>query len=174
MNHLLSILALPFTVTIIIPSIILYPFTSLNIGWGLNVPSSWLPSVVGAVVIASGLALMAMTISLFVTVGKGTLAPWDPPKHLVVRGVYRHVRNPMISGVMSILLGEAIVFGSMSVFTWFAVFVLVNMIYMPLIEERDLEQRFGDEYLLYKQNVPRWIPRVKAWDERNVARQRDG
>lgn len=111
---------------------------------------------------------MTLTISIFATIGEGTLAPWDPPKRLVVRGVYRHVRNPMISGVLFVLLGEAILFGSMPVFVWFGVFALINAIYIPFVEERALENRFGDDYRLYKQNVPRWIPRLEAWDVRDV------
>ena len=70
----------------------------------------------------------------------------------------------MISGVMAILLGETILFGSISLVYWFLAFVLVNAIYMPLFEEPGLEQRFGDDYIRYKQNVPRWIPRLKPWD----------
>ena len=55
---------------------------------------------------------MVWTNRLFATIGHGTLAPWNPPEKLVVRGVYRHVRNPMITGVFCILLGEAVFFGS--------------------------------------------------------------
>ena len=164
MNHFFSILTLPFTVTIIIPVIILSASKSIAIGWRVSAPLNFLPLIVGASVIMFGLAPVVKTISLFATIGKGTLAPWDPPKHLVIGGVYRHVRNPMISGVMFVLLGEAILFGSILLFGWFALFVLVNMIYIPLVEESGLARRFGDEYLQYQKNVPRWIPRVKAWD----------
>jgi protein-S-isoprenylcysteine O-methyltransferase Ste14 len=70
----------------------------------------------------------------------------------------------MISGVLCILLGEAILFGSLPLFYWFVFFLVGNLIYMPLVEERDLERRFGEDYILYKQNVPRWIPRSRPWD----------
>jgi protein-S-isoprenylcysteine O-methyltransferase Ste14 len=106
---------------------------------------------------------MYKTISLFANVGEGTLAPWDPPRNLVARGVYRYVRNPMISGVIFILLGEAILLGSLPVLVWFLIGFAVNAIYIPLIEEKRLERRFGDEYLAYKRNVPRWIPRLRPW-----------
>jgi protein-S-isoprenylcysteine O-methyltransferase Ste14 len=86
-----------------------------------------------------------------------------PTQKLVVRGIYRHVRNPMISGVCAILLGEALVFGSFNLLFWFGFVVLLNMIYLPLVEEPGLEERFGDDYLRYKQNVPRWIPRLRPW-----------
>jgi protein-S-isoprenylcysteine O-methyltransferase Ste14 len=70
----------------------------------------------------------------------------------------------MISGVLSILLGEAIIFGVAAVFYWFVSFLLLNMIYLPFFEEPDLERRFGEEYVRYKKNVPRWIPLLKPWD----------
>jgi protein-S-isoprenylcysteine O-methyltransferase Ste14 len=69
----------------------------------------------------------------------------------------------MISGVFCMLLGEAIVLGSIVVFGWFILFLLENMLYIPLIEEPGLVRRFGEEYLLYRRNVPRWIPRLRPW-----------
>jgi protein-S-isoprenylcysteine O-methyltransferase Ste14 len=68
----------------------------------------------------------------------------------------------MISGVFFILLGEAILAASLPLFCWFAFFVIVNAIYIPLAEEPGLVKRFGDEYLAYKQNVPRWIPSLRG------------
>jgi protein-S-isoprenylcysteine O-methyltransferase Ste14 len=68
----------------------------------------------------------------------------------------------MISGVMSILLGEAVLAASLPLFIWFVIFVIVNAIYIPLAEEPGLAKRFGDDYLDYKRNVPRWIPRMRA------------
>jgi protein-S-isoprenylcysteine O-methyltransferase Ste14 len=107
---------------------------------------------------------MVATLRLFVTVGKGTLAPWNPPQRLVVRGVYRHVRNPMIAGVFFVLLGEVVLAASLPLLVWFAVFVVVNAVYIPLVEEEGLVKRFGDDYLTYKQNVPRWVPRLRPWE----------
>ena len=119
--------------------------------------------IVGLGFIALGLTLMYHTISLFVTVGKGTLAPWMPTERLVVRGIYRHVRNPMITGVLCVLLGEVRLFTSYPLLLWLLCFLLLNMIYIPFFEEPGLERRFGDDYKLYKENVPRWIPRLTAW-----------
>ena len=107
---------------------------------------------------------MISTNRLFVTVGHGTLAPWNPPQKLVVCSVYRHVRNRMITGVFCILLGESAFFGSLPLLGWLGFVVAVNMIYIPLVEEPGLAKRFGDDYLLYKRNVPRWIPRLRAWE----------
>jgi protein-S-isoprenylcysteine O-methyltransferase Ste14 len=104
-RHLRVIGLLPGVVTLIVPATIIYFTGSVNIGWGLESPLSWVPSLLGCVLVSLGLFLMYQTISLFATVGEGTLAPWDPPRNLVVQGVYRYVRNPMISGVLFILLG---------------------------------------------------------------------
>jgi protein-S-isoprenylcysteine O-methyltransferase Ste14 len=103
---------------------------------------------------------MVATIRLFVTVDKGTLAPWVPTQHLVVQGVYRHVRNPMISGVLFVLLGEVMITASLPLFCWFAFAGLLNAVYIPLSEEPGLVKRFGEEYQTYKRNVPRWVPRL--------------
>ena len=107
---------------------------------------------------------MVWTNRLFTTVGKGTLAPWNPPQKLVVRGVYRHVRNPMIAGVHLVLLGEAFLTASLPLFALFLVGGVINAVYIPLSEERGLVKRFGDEYLTYKRNVPRWVPRLTPWE----------
>jgi len=150
-------------VTLIVPVVLIYFTGAVNIGWGLSPPASWLPPLLGCILICLGLLLMYQTISLFANVGEGTLAPWDPPRNFVVRGVYRYVRNPMISGVIFILLGEATLLGSLPLLAWFLVFFAVNATYIPLIEEKGLERRFGSEYLAYKRNVPRWIPRLRPW-----------
>jgi protein-S-isoprenylcysteine O-methyltransferase Ste14 len=116
--------------------------------------------------IGAGLVLLCLTISIFVKMGNGTLAPWSPSSKLMVSGVYGHVRNPMITGVFLILIGETIILGSFAVAVWAILFVLVNLIYIPLIEEPELAERFGDEYLVYKENVPRWIPPPVSMEKR--------
>jgi protein-S-isoprenylcysteine O-methyltransferase Ste14 len=161
---LLSILVLPGTVTVFVPAWVLLGGADTAVGWGLSGVAAALPVLVGLALIAAGLVLMARTIALFATEGEGTLAPWDPPRRLVVRGVYRHVRNPMISGVLCVLLGEATCFGTPALFTWFALFFLANAVYIPLVEEPGLLERFGDDYRRYRGNVPRWIPRRRPWE----------
>jgi protein-S-isoprenylcysteine O-methyltransferase Ste14 len=164
LKHVRAVLLLPFNVTIVIPAVILYLTHSLNLGWGLSAPLYLVPTLLGILVIGTGLALLYKTISFFARMGKGTLAPWDPTQKLVVHGIYRHVRNPMISGVFCILLGEAVLVGSVPLLIWFAVFFVLNLIFIPLFEESNLEARFGDEYKLYKENVPRWVPRMEPWE----------
>jgi protein-S-isoprenylcysteine O-methyltransferase Ste14 len=152
-----AILLLPGVIAAVIPATILY-FT------GIVWPPSLRNGVIGLVFVLLGLPLMIWTNRLFATVGHSTLAPWNPPEKLVVRGVYRHVRNPMITGALSILLGEAIFFGSWWLAAWFGFALLLNVIYIPLVEEQGLAKRFGEDYRLYKQNVPRWIPRWTPWE----------
>jgi protein-S-isoprenylcysteine O-methyltransferase Ste14 len=82
---------------------------------------------------------------------------------LVVQGPYRHVRNPMISGVLGVLLGESALLGSLPLLAWSGVFWLANAVYIPLVEERGLEDRFGDDYRAYREHVPRWLPRLSPW-----------
>ena len=164
MRHLRAIGLLPFTVTVLIPAVILLTTRTLNIGWSLAPPLNVLPVIVGLGFIGGGLFLLVQTVRLFATVGDGTLAPWEPTQKLVVVGIYRYVRNPMLSGVLSILLGEAILFGSVPLLIWFAIAAAINLIYMPLSEEPGLVQRFGDDYRLYRQHVPAWIPRRTPWE----------
>jgi protein-S-isoprenylcysteine O-methyltransferase Ste14 len=111
-----------------------------------------------------GLIFLIYTNKSFLEIGRGTLAPWDPPKKLVVEGAYRYVRNPMISSVLMIVLGESLIFSSIELFLLFILFFIVNHIYFVYSEEPGLIRRFGNDYIEYKQNVPRWIPRLKPWE----------
>ena len=143
---------LPGTVAIVIPAVVVW------LG-GANIEP--VTAVIGALLIAIGLALVAWTVRLFAGVGQGTLAPWDPTSTLVVRGPYRYVRNPMITGVATILAGEALLFRSWGLVVEIAIFVVVNALYFPLVEEPGLRRRFGAEYEEYRARVPRWLPRVR-------------
>ena len=162
LRHLLSILLLPFTVTVIVPLWLLRNDVSRDLapqddGVRLMVLAT------GAVALLIGLTLFISTVAHFARTGRGTLAPWDPPRVLVVSGVYRYVRNPMISGVLFILLAESLLTGSRRIVIWFIVFLVINLVYIPLLEEPGLVARFGERYRLYKEGVPRWLPRVKPW-----------
>jgi protein-S-isoprenylcysteine O-methyltransferase Ste14 len=164
LRHFRAILLLPFMVTVVVPATILL-FTgpdTFDLWQSYPATRVALP-ILGGAFICLGLLLVVATIRLFVTVGQGTLAPWNPTQRLVVQGVYRHVRNPMIAGVFFVLLGEALLVASLPLFIWFTFFVLGNAIYIPLAEEPGLVERFGDDYLAYQRNVPRWIPRLTPW-----------
>jgi protein-S-isoprenylcysteine O-methyltransferase Ste14 len=149
---------------VVVPSVILLATGSSNAGWGLPAPVGAFAAAAGVALALFGLSLMYRTIRLFATAGQGTLAPWDPPRKLVVLGPYRHVRNPMISGVMFLLAGEAVLLGSVGIAVWLAAFAAANALWMPLVEEPALERRFGDEYRAYRREVPAWIPGLRPWD----------
>lgn len=160
-----AIVILPGTALVLLPAAILWLSTGTR--WAASPAwtgewALWLALVLAV----PGLALAVWTGRLFFSLGEGTPAPWDPPRKLVVRGPYRHVRNPMITSVLAMLLAEALVFGSWPLAGWMALFFLANAVYFPLFEERGLERRFGEDYRLYKANVPRWLPRLAPWDLR--------
>jgi protein-S-isoprenylcysteine O-methyltransferase Ste14 len=165
-RHALAIALLPGAAAVAVPAIILLAGEGPSIGWGLPGWAAALLVLIGGALIAAGLALGVWTLRLFVRIGKGTLAPWDPTRHLVVEGPYSRVRNPMITGVLAVLIGEAALFGSPGLLIWCALFLGVNWVYFILHEEPGLERRFGAEYRAYRHNVPRWIPRRTPWTRR--------
>lgn len=157
-----AIVLLPGTVSVLVPALILIG-TGSNLGWGFSGIVSALPVLLGLGLIAAGFALWLWTVRLLARVGRGTLAPWDPTRSLVVEGPYRHVRNPMIAAVLAVLAGEAALFGSLPLLIWFAAFFAINCVFFWLHEEPGLGRRFGDDYRAYKRNVPRWLPRRTPW-----------
>jgi protein-S-isoprenylcysteine O-methyltransferase Ste14 len=161
LRHLLAILLLPGTVMVVVPLLIA---GDPDAGWGLDGALAALPVAAGIALIVAGLGLWAWSVVLFARIGKGTLAPWDPTKRLVVVGPYRYMRNPMITGVIVVLLGEATLFGSFWLLGWAALFFVINAVWFMLGEEPGLVRRFGDEYREYQRNVPRWIPRRTPWE----------
>lgn len=159
-----AIFILPGTGVVLIPAVLLW--VSQNTRFAAEASEPWqIAFWVGLCALVLGLILMIWTISLFARLARGTLAPWEPTKRLVVRGPYRYVRNPMITGVLFILLGEALLFQSWPIAGWMVFFFMTNALYFPLVEEKDLERRFGAEYVLYRKNVPRWIPQLRPWDK---------
>ena len=116
-----------------------------------------------AVLIAVGLAPLLESIWRFIVVGHGTLVPAVPPEHLVVSGFYRYVRNPMYVGVLTVLAAEAALFQSRSVVTEAVAAWAAIELFVRLYEEPKLTLAFDDEYLAYRQNVRRWLPRRTPW-----------
>lgn len=162
LRHLVAIVVLPVTVAVLIPL-----WLARRNGSTLVVASSMtqlLPQVAGLGLLTVGVLMFLASLRHFVTEGRGTLAPWDPPRHLVIRGPYRYVRNPMISGVVAVLLGEALLLLSRPHLIWALIFFGINSVYIPLVEEPALKQRFGDAYREYCRRVPRLIPRLRPWE----------
>ena len=98
----------------------------------------------------------------FTFAGKGTPAPIDPPKELVVRGLYRYVRNPMYVGVGSVLVGEALLFQSLALVAYAGAGLLAVSLFVLFYEEPALTRKFGDSYRRYREAVPRWIPNIRG------------
>lgn len=118
--------------------------------------------------VAGGAGVVWCTYT-FAIRGRGTPFPLDPPRRLVVFGLYRHVRNPMYLGVFTTLLGEALVWRSAWLLAYaFAVFA-VQIAFSIVVEEPQLRRRFGEPYARYAADVPRIVPRWSAYrtdDER--------
>ncbi|MFQ6016608.1 MAG: methyltransferase family protein [Kiloniellaceae bacterium] len=157
-----AVLLLPGNALVVIPGVILWLTGPAGYSWDLA-PVTAFRFWAACLPIAGGLTLMVRTVGLFSRHGDGTPAPWDPPRKLVVVGIYRHLRNPMISGVAAVLFGEALLFKSLALLAWAGIFLLANAIYIPLWEEPRLERRFGEGYRRYRRHVPRWFPRLKPW-----------
>jgi protein-S-isoprenylcysteine O-methyltransferase Ste14 len=162
LRWLLSIVALPGMVLVVVPAVILW------VGWLMGKPVEpaspedfqfW----AGTALAFLGAGLGIWSTSMFFRHGDGTPAPWDPPRRFVVRGPYRHVRNPMILGVILLLLAEALCLQSWVLAVWATVFLLANAIYFPQVEEPALAKRFGEDYVRYCCHVGRWIPRLRPW-----------
>jgi protein-S-isoprenylcysteine O-methyltransferase Ste14 len=161
LRQLLSVLILPVTVTILVPLWIVRAY-----GVPMAAPrgiGAWLLALAGAPTLVVGLVLAWASVARFGRDGRGTLAPWDPPRALVVRGPYAFVRNPMISGVLLVLTGEALALRSWPHGAWAGAFAALNAVYIPLVEEPGLRARFGDAYQLYCEHVPRLVPRPRPW-----------
>ncbi len=161
-----AIAILPGTALIVIPLIILWLTRGTLLGAAPVTFSSFF-FMLALIFAAFGLFLFVWTVGLFRRKGEGTLAPWDPPKEFVALGPYRHARNPMITGVLFIMIAEAVYFNSLGLALWAALFFAINTVYLVVSEERGLEKRFGETYLRYKENVPRWLPRPTPWQGRS-------
>jgi len=164
LRHLLAIAVLPFMVAVLIPYWIAERYGA-TFGLGRSVGLVILQAV-GLVLLGFGLVLFVTSLRRFVADGKGTLAPWDPPSVFVVRGPYQFVRNPMISGVILLLFGEALGLLSPPHAVWAVGFLILNLFYIPVVEEPRLERRFGDSYRQYCRHVRRFIPRFTPWRPR--------
>jgi protein-S-isoprenylcysteine O-methyltransferase Ste14 len=114
----------------------------------------------GIVLAGAGLSVLLVCFLGFIVEGRGTPAPYDPPRRLVTGALYARVRNPMYLAVTTILAGEAILFSSAALAVWAAVAWLVFHAFVVGYEEPGLRGRFGAAYEEYLRRVPRWIPRA--------------
>jgi protein-S-isoprenylcysteine O-methyltransferase Ste14 len=125
---------------------------------------SGLAAIAGLVLFSFGICLLLLSIVEFARRGKGTLSPIDPPDQLVVTGAYRWVRNPMYVGVMSVLVGEALISSELSLAVYAGAFFVLANLFIIGYEEPTLERLFGASYVEYKRKVRRWVPRTSPWE----------
>ncbi len=152
LKHLLWTTLCPGTVTLLIPWLLLADDASgfHSSGW-----THWL----GLFMIGAGCIVLFSCILMFARFGKGTLSPFDPARHLVIKGLYRYVRNPMYIGVLIILLGEALTFQSVTLLGYAGIVFVVFNAFILLYEEQYLRRQFGAQYDHYCKRVRRWVPR---------------
>ena len=119
--------------------------------------------ILGIVLIVAGIPAVLDSFARFALQGMGTPAPVLPTEHLVVTGLYRHVRNPMYVGVAALIFGQALLFGSVRLMAYGLAVWMCFHLFVVLYEEPKLTRSFADEYRKFRGNVPRWIPRWKPW-----------
>jgi protein-S-isoprenylcysteine O-methyltransferase Ste14 len=119
-------------------------------------------SIVAFVVGSLGAIIALSCVAAFVFIGKGTPAPFDPPRRLVVRGPYRFVRNPMYLGAALALASAALYYQSVALLLFVAGFLLVTHLFVVLYEEPTLKRSFGPDYEMYCHTVRRWWPRIRS------------
>lgn len=118
---------------------------------------------VGAMLLALGAVLLLETFARFALQGLGTPAPIAPTRSLVVTGSYRFVRNPMYVAVVSLILGQTLLLGSLGTMLWAAIVWLTVHLFVLGYEEPTLSRSYGEQYDRYRANVRRWIPRLTPW-----------
>jgi protein-S-isoprenylcysteine O-methyltransferase Ste14 len=132
------------------------PFLILQSSANVTRPRASIASSAAACLILLGAAVLLRCVWDFFAAGHGTLAPFDPPRKLVVRGLYRFTRNPMYNGVVVVLMGEAWLFHSQSLWKYAALVFVVFHVTVMVYEEPTLESEFGESFRRYKRAVPRW------------------
>jgi protein-S-isoprenylcysteine O-methyltransferase Ste14 len=150
LKNLLFTLVMPGTAAVYIPLLIARD----------RAASTGMPAILGVSVLVVGAAIYAWCVWDFATFGRGTPAPIDAPKRLVVRGLYRHARNPMYVGVLSVTLGWAILFRSSAILLYAAALWTGFHTFVVSYEEPHLRSIFGNEYERYCASVGRWLPRL--------------
>lgn len=119
-------------------------------------------TALGWPVLFSGMSVLLWCVRDFYVIGKGTLAPWDPPKKLVIVGLYQFVRNPMYVGILGCVTGWGLIAGSPLLAAYAGVLAVCFHLRVILYEEPTLAGKFGDEWMQYRATVNRWLPRLQS------------
>jgi protein-S-isoprenylcysteine O-methyltransferase Ste14 len=117
----------------------------------------------GVLLIVAGLPGLVDSYARFAIQGLGTPAPIAPPQNLVATGLYRHVRNPMYAALVAVILGQAILLGDERLIAYGVLVWLACHVFVLGYEEPVLARKLGAEYEEFRDNVPRWIPRLRPW-----------
>lgn len=158
------VLARAVTYATLFVGLVLVFLPSRVLSWsGVTRPAAIGPAqIAGMTVAAAGGALALSCILTFALVGKGTPAPFDPPRRLVVRGPYRFVRNPMYIGAGIALAGASLFYRSLPLLAYAGLFFLFTHLFVVLYEEPTLHRSFGEDYDAYCRRVGRWWPRFAS------------
>lgn len=148
-----------FTLFLPVVFIVLVPYFLVSFFGGWLAVDIGIIRYIGLIPILFGIFAYIRCAWSFGSGGKGTPAPIDPPKKLVIRGLYTYVRNPMYVGVLALLIGESILFSSLIIFFYTAVVFVCFHLFVVVYEEPTLRDKFGDSYRRYCDSVPRWLPR---------------
>jgi protein-S-isoprenylcysteine O-methyltransferase Ste14 len=135
--------------------------------WNVQAPFFDFPPIraIGAFLILLGIPVLFNAFTRFALQGAGTPAPVFPTRHLVVQGPYRYVRNPMYLAVVSVILGQGMVFGNAGLLAYGVIVLLTFHLFVLAYEEPTLRKTFGAEYDAFRASVPRWVPRFRPWSE---------
>ena len=151
LKNLLFTVLVPGTVAVYLPLMIA----------GHRSPAPGIVWAIGCLLLTLGVAIYAWCVWDFATYGRGTPAPIDAPKKLVIRGLYRYTRNPMYLGVLTIILGWAVHFRAAVLLAYALVVGTCFQLVIVLYDERHLQRAFGSEYEDYCARVGRWLPRFR-------------
>jgi protein-S-isoprenylcysteine O-methyltransferase Ste14 len=161
LRSLLFLILIPGTVAVYVPLRILRASKPV-------MPSLSVSSLLAGCLTLLGACVLLRCVWDFLSAGRGTLAPFDPPELLVVRGLYRFTRNPMYNGVLAVLLSEAWLFRSTALLQYSVLTFLVFHLVVVIYEEPTLESRFGESYQAYRGAVPRWGFTVHPFTQENT------
>ncbi len=152
LRTLLFTILVPGTVLVLLPLALVASSVGPRFDFG---PASYS----GLVPLLAGLSVIVACFVDFVRRGRGTPAPYDPPRELVITGLYRYVRNPQYVGVVLVVVGEALLSGAAVLFGYAAFLAVAYHLFVRYYEEPTLSRLFGEAYAQYRVSVPRWLPR---------------
>lgn len=154
----------PVALIIFFGLVVLFVFASLWVDRWLAFPQinslSWSLGL-SVFLLILGFCLMFWPVIAFF-LSRGTPVPLNPPPRLITTGLYAYIRNPMLSGLFIFMFGLGVLLGSLSLICIFTpLFIILNVLYIKAVEEKEMEKKFGKDYLEYKKRVPMFIPKFK-------------